>query len=118
MLVVTAPVEPVAVKVWAIVPSLEFSVMGRFGTGLPFVSAAATDNSHGPLGDPKYAGVARMTSFAATTIGLIVNCAPDDVPPPGVGVETLTVAVPAEDNWALVINAVRLDEEPYVVASA
>jgi hypothetical protein len=92
--------------------------MGRFGMGLPAESVAATDTSQGPLGEPEYAGVARITSLAAAVIGLIVNCAPEEVPPPGVGVETLTVAVPAEVNWALGINAVRLDEEPYVVASA
>jgi hypothetical protein len=42
---------------------------------------------------------------------VIVNCAADDVPPPGIGVVTLTVAVPANDSWALGINAVRLVED-------
>ena len=112
ILAVNAPVESVAGVFWLIVPSLEAIVMGRFGTGFPFESAAATDSNQGPFGEPEYAGVPRITRLAAAVTGLIVNCAADDVPPPGVGVVTLTVTVPADDNWALGITAVRLAEEP------
>lgn len=105
------PLESVAGAFWVMVPSLEFSVRGRFDTGLPFESAAATDSNQGPLGDPAYAGVPRITRLAAAVTGVIVNCAADDVPPPGVGVVMLITAVPADDSWALGINAVRLVED-------
>jgi hypothetical protein len=49
---------------------------------------------------------------------LIVNANPLDVPPPGVGVATVTIAVPALAMSAAVIAACRLVRETNVVARA
>ena len=84
---------------------------------MPFESAAATDNDQGPVGDPLYAGIATTTSLLAAVTELIVNCAPDDVPPPGEGVVTLTVPVPDKDNWLVGITAVSVVDEAKVVVS-
>jgi hypothetical protein len=111
MLAVSAPVESVAGVFWAIVPSLEFNVIGRFATGFPFASAAATESSHGPFGEPEYAGVPRITRLAAGIIGFTVNCAAEEVPPPGAGFVTLMLADPADATCALGTNAVRLVDD-------
>jgi hypothetical protein len=59
--------ELVAAAFWLIVPSLELSAMGTFEEGLPFESVAATDSNQGPLGEPEYTGVPRITRVAAAT---------------------------------------------------
>ena len=118
MLAVSMPLLSVAAEFCVIVPSVDLTVTGRLGTGFPIESAAATDSCHGPFGDPEYTGVARITILAAATTGVIVNCAPAEVPPPGVGVATVTVAFPAEASWAAGITAVSWSAESYVVCNA
>jgi hypothetical protein len=46
---------------------------------------------------------------------VIVNVSPEDVPPPGVGLKTVTVAVPADAMFAAGTIAVTLVAETYVV---
>jgi hypothetical protein len=47
-----------------------------------------------------------------------VNCVAEEVPPPGAGVVTLTVAVPDEDSDRVGIIAVSCVDETKAVASA
>ena len=96
MLAIIVPVESVVAESWLTVPSLELSVMGRFGTGLPFESAAAADSIQGPLGEPEYTGVPRITRLVAAITGVTVNCAADEVPAPAPVVVTVTAMVPAD----------------------
>ena len=73
MLADSPPVVLVAGEFLVIVPSLKLNVIGRFGTGLPFESTAATDSNQGPFGEPEYAGVPMITRLAAAVTGVIVN---------------------------------------------
>src|ERR1017187_5168794 len=116
MLAASVPEESVVAEFWLTVPSPEFTLIAAFGTGLPFESVAATKSNQGPPWEPTYAGVPRITRWAATTVGgVIVNGAAEDVPPPGAGVTTVTKAVPADTSSALGTAAVSCVEETKVV---
>ncbi len=82
---------------------------------LPLESAAATDITHGPVCEPLYAGLATITKLFAAVAEVIVNCADDDVPPPGAGVVTFTDTVPDDDSFALGMTAVSCVDETKVV---
>src|ERR1700676_467861 len=68
---------------------------------------------------PPAATIAEPGETVTTGFGLlIVKVSALDVPPPGAGVVTLTIAVPAEAMSAAVIAACKLVLEPKVVARA
>jgi hypothetical protein len=118
MLPENVPLMSVVAAFCVIEPSLELRVTVALGTGFPLESAAAADSSQGPLGEPALAGDASNTSLATAVTGVIVNCAPADEPPPGVGVVTITTALPAVVSCAAGIIAVNSLVETYVVCSA
>jgi hypothetical protein len=60
-------------------------------------------------------GLIEVAEGTGLLVEVIVNVSPDEVPPPGVGLNTVTVAVPAEAILAAGTVAVTLVAETYVV---
>jgi hypothetical protein len=60
-------------------------------------------------------GLIERATGTGLLLEVIVNVSPEDVPPPGVGLKTVTVAVPADAMFAAGTIAVTLVAETYVV---
>lgn len=60
-------------------------------------------------------GLIEVAEGTGLLVEVIVNVSPDEVPPPGVGLNTVTVAVPAEAILVAGTVAVTLVAETYVV---
>jgi len=120
----------VIVKVAVVAPVVNDTVAGTVTGGVPppvmvaVIAAVYPDGAAElivtfPVDVPTPVTLVGLTETAVTVGNAIVTVLlAADVPPPGVGVNTVTVAVPAEASRAGDTVAVRLVAETYVVGSA